>query len=210
VKRILARTPGTLTLFVAAALLALETSHADEIYKWKDEKGVVHYSNTPPPQGAGATVLDESKGKVSVVPAYKPPSAAPGTGSDPALQDRVRRLERELDQERQSQSAATQNQTQTYEQWREQCLAQRRTDCDDPGAAAAPVYDGYPGPQVVRPPPGRPIGSRGSTGAPPGYTVGPGPGGIGGAYVPNPPPLVQPGEPQPVPRPVPRPVPLAR
>lgn len=209
-KRILARTPGTLTLFVAAALLALETSHADEIYKWKDEKGVVHYSNTPPPQGAGATVLDESKGKVSVVPAYKPPSAAPGTGSDPALQDRVRRLERELDQERQSQSAATQNQTQTYEQWREQCLAQRRTDCDDPGAAAAPVYDGYPGPQVVRPPPGRPIGSRGSTGAPPGYTVGPGPGGIGGAYVPNPPPLVQPGEPQPVPRPVPRPVPLAR
>lgn len=209
-KRILARTPGTLTLFVAAALLALETSHADEIYKWKDEKGVVHYSNTPPPQGAGATVLDESKGKVSVVPAYKPPSAAPSTGSDPALQDRVRRLERELDQERQSQSAATQNQTQTYEQWREQCLAQRRTDCDDPGAAAAPVYDGYPGPQVVRPPPGRPIGSRGSTGAPPGYTVGPGPGGIGGAYVPNPPPLVQPGEPQPVPRPVPRPVPLAR
>jgi Domain of unknown function (DUF4124) len=203
VKRILARTPSTLTLVVAAALVSLDTLDAAEIYKWKDDKGVVHYSNTPPPQGSSATVLDESKGKVSVVPAYKPPPAAPGAGNDPALQDRVRRLERELDQERQSQSAATQNQTQTYDQWRAQCLAQRRTDCDDPGAAA-PVYDGYyPGPQVVRPP-GPPIGSGGSSGAPPGYTVGPGPGGIGGAYVPNPPPLIQnTGRPPPGPRPVP-------
>jgi hypothetical protein len=203
----LTHAPGTFALIVAASLGSWDASDAAEIYKWKDDKGVVHYSNTPPPQGSSATVLDESKGKVSVVPAYKPPPVAPGAGNDPALQDRVRRLERELDQERQSQSAATQNQTQTYEQWRAQCLAQRRTDCDDPGAAIAPVYDGYP--QVVRPP-GRPIGPGGSSGAPPGYTVGPGPGGIGGAYVPNPPPLVQPGQPQPEPRRVPRPVPLAR
>jgi len=200
--RILMRTPGTLTLVVAAALVALDTSDAAEIYKWKDEKGVVHYSNTPPPQGSSATVLDESKGKVSVVPGYKPPPAPTG---DAALQDRVRRLERELDQERQSQSAPAQSQAQTYDQWYAQCVAQRRTDCDDPGAGVAPVYGGYPGPQVVRPP-GRPIGG-GSSGAPPGYTVGPGPGGIGGAYVPNPPRLVQPGE---VPPPVARPVPLQR
>jgi Domain of unknown function (DUF4124) len=200
--KMLAHAPSTFALVVATSLVSWDTIDAAEIYKWKDEKGIVHYSNTPPPQGSSATVLDESKGKVSVVPAYKPPSAAPGTGSDPALQDRVRRLERELDQERQSQSAATPNQTQTYEQWRTQCLAQRRTDCDDPSAAVAPVYDGYPGPQVVRPP-GRPVGPGTSSGAPPGYTVGPGPGGIGGAYVPNPPPLVQPGEPQPAPRPVP-------
>jgi hypothetical protein len=176
-----------------------------EIFKWKDEKGVVHYSNSPPPKGTEATVLDESKSNVSVVPGYKPPDGATVPGSDPALQDRVRRLERELDQERQSQSAAAQSQADAYAKWRAECLAQRGTDCDDPNAAGTPIYGGYPypGPPVVRPP-GRPDRPRPPSGAPPGYTVGPGPGGIGGQYVPNPPrPVSNPSEPPLDPRPVP-------
>ena len=195
----------SLALLVTAAL-ASTGAIAAEIYKWKDEKGVVHYSNSPPPKGANATVLDESKSKVSVVPAYKPPDGAPVPGGDSALQDRVRRLERDLEQERQSQSAATRSQADAYEQWRAECLAQRRTDCDDPNASIAPVYGGYPAPQVVRPP-GRPVKPPYPSVVPPGYTVGPGPGGVGGQYVPNPPPQLPSGNDPP---PVRRPVPLER
>jgi Domain of unknown function (DUF4124) len=190
--------------WLMCACISVGSAHAAEIYKWKDEKGVVHYSNTPPPKGTDASVLDESKGKVSVVPAYKPPDGAPPPGSDPALQDRVRQLERQVEQERQSQSSASQNQSEAYERWRADCLAQRRTDCDNPGAAVGPVYGDYPVAPVVRPP-GRPVKPSYPNVVPPGYTVGPGPGGIGGAYVPNPPPLVQPGQPSPVPQPVPQP-----
>ncbi len=197
----LASAAGAFALLLVAPFGWTGASDASEIYKWKDEKGVVHYSNSPPPQGANATVLDESKSKVSVVPAYKPPEGALGSAGDPALQDRVRRLERELDQERQSQSAAAQSQASAYEQWRAQCLEQRRTDCDNPNAAVAPIYSGFPPAQVVRPP-GRPI-NPGSPGiiAPPGYTVGPGPGGIGGQYVPNPPRPVPNGNEEPLPEP---------
>lgn len=205
-KSALSSRPGSFALLAMATFMWASGSDAADIYKWTDEKGVVHYSNTPPPKGASATVLDESKGKVSVVPAYKAPDSASAAGSDPALQDRVRRLERELEQERQSQSASTQSQAGAYAEWRAQCLAQRRTDCDDPNAAVAPVYGGdyyYP-PQVVRPP-GRPI-NPGTPGAPPGYTVGPGPGGIGGQYVPNPPrPVPNGNEPLPGRPPVARP-----
>ncbi|MCG6875974.1 MAG: DUF4124 domain-containing protein [Betaproteobacteria bacterium] len=203
VRSIGACVPASLCLLVAAAIVSASAA-ADEIYKWKDKNGVVHYSNSPPPKDANASVLDESKGKVSVVPGYKPPDGATVPGGDPALQDRVRRLERQLEQERQSQSASTQSQADAYEQWRTDCLAQRRTDCDDPNAAVAPVYGGYPVPPVVRPP-GRPVRPSAPSGAPPGYTVGPGPGGIGGQYVPNPPrPIPNGNEPLPSPRPVPR------
>ena len=197
------QTAALVALLIGATWLAAGGVDAAEIYKWKDEKGVVHYSNTPPPKDANASVLDESKGKVSVVPAYKGPETAPK--SDAELQERVRRLERDLERERQSQSAATQSQSEAYERWRADCIAQRRSDCDDPNAAAAPVYGdgGYYYPPVVRPPvnPGRP---NRPSGAPPGYTVGPGPGGIGGAYVPNPPrPLPNGNDPLPAPRPAP-------
>jgi Domain of unknown function (DUF4124) len=199
-----------ITLGVAAwlmcAFISVGSVHAAEIYKWKDEKGVVHYSNTPPPKGTDSSVLDESKGKVSVVPAYKPPDGAAPPSSDPALQDRVRQLERQIDQERRTESSASQSQADAYQRWRADCLAQRRTDCDNPDAAVAPVYGDYPVPvaPVVRPP-GRPVRPSYPNVVPPGYTVGPGPGGIGGAYVPNPPPLVQPGQPSPAPQPVPQP-----
>lgn len=195
---------GSVGLAIAAALVSVGAIDAAEIYKWKDEKGVVHYSNTPPPQGTDASVLDENKGKVSVVPAYKAPDGAATSGNDAALQDRVRRLERQLELERQSQAVAPQSEADAYARWRADCLAQRRTDCDDPNAAAIPVY-GYPPPTVVRPPPSRPGRPNApGSGAPPGYTVGPGPGGIGGQYVPDPPrPLPNGNEPIPNPRPVP-------
>jgi hypothetical protein len=172
---------------VASTLLVSEYGSAQQstIYKWKDDKGIVHYSNSPPPEGTKATVLDESKSKVSVVPAIQaPPDSAAGT--DKQLKNRVQRLERELEDERRGQSAASQAQAESYQRWREECLKQRRLDCDDPTAAAAPIY-GYPAPPVVRPPGARPPKPQFPSTVPPGYTVGPGPAGIGGQYVPMPP-----------------------
>ena len=195
----------SLGLVLAGVLLSAATIDAAEIYKWRDDKGIVHYSNTPPPQGTDASVLDENKGKVSVVPAYRAPDGA--ADGDAALQDRVRRLERQLEQERtsQQQTISPQADADAYARWRADCLAQRRTDCDDPGAAAVPVY-GYPAPPAVVRPPGRPVRPSSPSGAPPGYTVGPGPGGIGGQYVPNPPrPRPNPSEPVLDPRPIPTP-----
>lgn len=187
-----------MSMLLVGALLASMPASAQQsgIYKWKDEKGVVHYSNTPPPEGTKATVLDESKSKVSVVPGVQAP-APPPAGSDAQLQNRVQRLERELEDERRSQAAASQAQSDAYQRWREECLKQRRLDCDDPTAAVSPIY-GYPAPPIVRPPPGqrppgqRPPGQRPQppdypSAVPPGYTVGPGPAGIGGQYVPLPP-----------------------
>jgi len=172
---------------LAGALLVIAPASAQQsgIYKWKDEKGVVHYSNTPPPEGTKATVLDESKSKVSVVPAIQMP-AQPAAGADSQLKNRVQRLERELEDERRGQAAASQAQSEAYQRWREECLKQRRLDCDDPSAAASPIY-GYPAPPVVRPPGTRPPRPDSPSAVPPGYTVGPGPAGIGGQYVPLPP-----------------------
>src|SRR5216683_6891699 len=72
-------------------------AHA-QIYKWVDEAGKTHYSDTAP---AGGRKVDTVADRISV---YAPdPSiarAAATAGSDPALSDRVDRLERQLHAER--------------------------------------------------------------------------------------------------------------
>ncbi|MCL4801507.1 MAG: DUF4124 domain-containing protein [Burkholderiales bacterium] len=198
--------PAALALALMTGWLSLSdptTAQESTIYKWRDANGVVHYSNSPPPKGTDATVLDQRNSKVSVVPAIQAPAdaaAGAGAGADTQLQNRVQRLERELEDERRSQAAAAQAQSDAYQRWREECLKQRRLDCDDPAAVPTEVY-GYPAPPVVRPPIARPPKPPPST-APPGYIVGPGPAGIGGQYVPAPPKPQQPaGEPE---RPRPR------
>ncbi|MGH8687267.1 MAG: DUF4124 domain-containing protein [Burkholderiales bacterium] len=60
-------------LLLAAALALALPLHA-ETYKWVDEKGVTHYSSTPP---AGATKVKLVEERVSVVP------------SDPSLQTAI-------------------------------------------------------------------------------------------------------------------------
>jgi hypothetical protein len=43
---------------VLIALFALATGASAQIYRWVDEKGTVHYSNSAPPDGVKATVFD--------------------------------------------------------------------------------------------------------------------------------------------------------
>lgn len=54
-----------------AALLACGPAPAAELYQWTDSKGVVHYSDTPPPKGGEAAKRLRIK-------------AAPATPADPA------------------------------------------------------------------------------------------------------------------------------
>jgi hypothetical protein len=44
--------------FVALALLLISGACHAQIYKWMDANGRVNFSNTPPPQGVKATVVD--------------------------------------------------------------------------------------------------------------------------------------------------------
>jgi len=75
-----------------ASLLALALPAAAATYKWVDEKGVTHYSETPPPEGTPAK-------KIDIAPT--PPSsgtAKPETADDwktKELEFRQRRLKKE-------------------------------------------------------------------------------------------------------------------
>jgi hypothetical protein len=63
--------------YLALALLsfvAASAAHAGEVYKWTDDKGVVHYTETPPPG------RDFEKKKVA---ASKPATPAPATATQP-------------------------------------------------------------------------------------------------------------------------------
>jgi type IV secretory pathway VirB10-like protein len=80
------------TRILLAAFLALALPAGAAMYKWVDEKGVTHYSETPPPEGT------QSK-KIEIAPA--PPSATtarPETADDwkaRELQFRERRLKKQ-------------------------------------------------------------------------------------------------------------------
>jgi hypothetical protein len=139
-------------------------AHA-QIYKWVDEAGKTHYSDTAP---AGGRKVDTVADRISV---YAPdPSiarAAATAGSDPALSDRVDRLERQLHAER---LARQQVDLAAFSQAAyERCVSERRVDCDYGGAP-------YAGPIAVVPIwHHRPILVRTSfTGLTAGNVVGPG------------------------------------
>src|SRR6266849_10313323 len=88
------------TLISSVILLAAGCAPAyAQIYKWVDEAGKTHYSDTAP---VGRKKIDTVADRIS---GYAPDPAllarATATpGSDPALSDRVDRLERQLHAER--------------------------------------------------------------------------------------------------------------
>jgi len=192
------------SLFVVAAAPVA----GQQVYKWVDETGRVHYSNSPPPSGAARGSVQSVAPKVSTMPAPTIDQDAARDRREQDLQRRVDQLEREQAAQQRapvtpSQSSAA-AEAEAVRQWREQCRANRGTDCE-----GTPYYEPsygsyYPYPPVVRPP----VGSRPGfpSVVPPGYTVGPGPGGVGGAYVPMPPaprpqppaPMKFPGRPAPL------------
>jgi hypothetical protein len=113
-----------------------------QIYKWVDEAGKTHYSDTAP---AGGKNLNTVADRISVYapdPSLLARAAAP-VEPNPALSDRVDSLERQLHTERLARqqyelAAFTQASQAAYER----CLAERRVDCDRYGGTvpyAAPI-----------------------------------------------------------------------
>src|SRR5258708_40265475 len=84
------------TLISSVILLAAACAPAyAQIYKWVEEAGKTHYSDTAP---VGGKKIDTVADRISV---YAPDPtllarAAATAGSDPVLSDRVDRLERQL------------------------------------------------------------------------------------------------------------------
>src|SRR6266851_6462005 len=128
------------TLISSVILLAAACAPAyAQIYKWVDEAGKTHYSDTAP---VGRKKIDTVADRISVYapdPALLARAAAPAA-ADPALSDRVDRLERQLHAER---LARQQLELAAFSQAAyERCLSDRRVDCDSYGGAmpyAVPV-----------------------------------------------------------------------
>lgn len=125
-----------------AWLLVLATSPLyAQVYKWVDEKGVVNYSNEAP-ANSKATQLDPKASRLSIVgadDAQKRTMAA--SASESVLSEKIDRLERKLDAERYARSVADSQAQAAAESWYQQCLRDRRVDCDYAGMD--PNYYGY-------------------------------------------------------------------
>lgn len=130
-----------------------------QVYKWTDERGSVNYGNKPPPNARNVTLVREDDGRVSTVPGLSP--EAMESQQNRADQRRIDRLERDLEAQRRANRAAGSGAE--YQAWRDQCLAERRVDCDDPNRGViytpgyVPGYPVYPVPPIARPPINRPV-----------------------------------------------------
>jgi hypothetical protein len=154
---------------VAILLAATGGTAYAQIYKWVDEAGKTHYSDTAPTGGKKPDTVADRISVYAPDPAVLARVAAPAE-SNPVLSDRVERLERQLQAER---LARRQYEMATYAQMSQAaydgCRADRRVDCDYGGAP-------YVGPIAVVPVRHRrPILVRTSfTGRTAGNLVGPG------------------------------------
>jgi len=125
-----------------AWILALAASPLfAQVYKWVDEKGVVNYSNEAPPN-TKATQLDPKASRLSIVATDDAQKRAAGASSNhSALSEQLDRIERKLDAERYARSVADAQAEAAADSWYQQCLRDRRVDCDYAGMD--PYYNGY-------------------------------------------------------------------
>lgn len=132
-----------LIVFMAAvAALPAIPARADAIYKWVDDQGVVHYSNSRPARQK-TEVLTQDR-----ISTYQSDPAATRAGASRAETDylarRVDLLERELVAQRQAAQSAATADARAMQAAYEQCVADRRVDCASGGGYGAPyvVYAG--------------------------------------------------------------------
>ena len=120
-----------------------------QVYKWVDEKGVVNYSSEAPANGK-ATQLDPKAARVSIIgtdDSTKRTATAQPSANERVLAEKIDRLERKLDQERYARSVSDAQAQTAADSWYQQCLRDRRVDCDyagmDPYYGYGPYYGGY-------------------------------------------------------------------
>lgn len=113
------------------ALVAAAPAWA-QVYKWVDDKGVVNYSGRPPADRKSALLDPNSVSVSTYTPVESPRQAAkaPPSASERMLAERVAALERRLEAERAARQSADYAQARYLEQRADQCLRDRRVDCD--------------------------------------------------------------------------------
>lgn len=134
-------------------LLLMASTAQSQIYKWVDERGVVNYS-ADPPNGRQSQKVDPNAARVTVVPSSPMPTSPGASVSESGLRERVSRLENDLEAERARRTAGQPTEEERLARAREQCLAQRRVDCDTNPYGALPVANE---PSVIVQPIVRPI-----------------------------------------------------
>lgn len=76
-----------MSLLLAGAVASAPLAAADQVYKWTDENGVTHYSDSPPENRQYETKNFSGDKRVAVEPDPQPitdPAAAATSGQDPA------------------------------------------------------------------------------------------------------------------------------
>ncbi len=140
-------------LLAAAAALIGAQARADNIYKWVDRNGRIHYSDAVPGKDSRAIAIQDRLSVYSPEPAVAQAlQSTPRSSQTAALADRVATLERQLQAERVARQPAAPDARAAYER----CFAERRTDCEQllsgaagPGINAPTAF--RPGPAVLRP-----------------------------------------------------------
>ena len=98
--------PGlVLTLAVIFTSAAAFSAHATEVYTWKDESGVVHFSDTPPETVDSQQINVEGAYKPGTVEPPQPASATPaepGETPQSAAQQRRERMATEREERREN------------------------------------------------------------------------------------------------------------
>ena len=134
-------------MLLAAALVWPGATHGNTVYKWTDQRGVVNYSTTPPSTGQRASTVDISPSVGLPADASAEEVRAWREKRERALASDKRELEsmrrsREAEQARTDQNrqqlAMADRENQAAEARRQaardQCLRERRVDCDSPNS----------------------------------------------------------------------------
>jgi len=121
-----------------------------QVYKWVDEKGVVNYSNEAP-ASVKATQLDPKSSRLSIIGTdeVQKQRMLLASTNESALSRKIDRLEQKLDAERYARSVSDAQAQASADSWYEQCLRDRRVDCDYAGMDPYYGYGPYYGPVVV-------------------------------------------------------------
>ncbi len=141
-----------------AALAAALPAAAQQMYKWVDERGVVSYSNSPPPSAGKTGRVDVVEERVSVYTPDPLISRAIEENAADARDAKSEQRKREREAARRAKDAASNRPTASASQRQEQlkaaydrCVNERRVECDTILAGnPSPASYGYNGlPQYV-------------------------------------------------------------
>jgi hypothetical protein len=111
---------------LAVLIVCLPAAASAEIYKWIDANGRTHYSDQAPKQKARLRSIEDRLSLYTPERGVLQALQARVAGTQPAPSDRVADLERRLQNERLAQPSTDAGKQTAYEQ----CMAERRTDCD--------------------------------------------------------------------------------